>query len=88
VTWLNGWRVSTAASVWSYAGDGQLSTPPIVINGPVVEGSDSGNVYLLDASTGSQEWSGDTGAGVTALGAGQGTLIVISGSMVTAYVPQ
>jgi outer membrane protein assembly factor BamB len=86
--YLYGWTASTGTNVWSFAGDGQLSTPPIVINGLVAEGSASGNVYLLDSSTGTQEWSGNTGAGVTALGAGQGTLIVISGSVVTAYAPQ
>jgi len=86
--YLYGWKVSTDTNVWSFAGDGQLSTPPIVINGLVVEGSGSGNVYVLDASTGTQEWSANTGAAVTALGAGQGTLIVISGSIVTAYKPE
>jgi len=86
--YLYGWRVWNLANVWSFAGDNQLSTPPIVINGLVVEGSSSGNVYVLDASTGTQEWSANTGAAVTALGAGQGTLIVISGSIVTAFVPQ
>jgi outer membrane protein assembly factor BamB len=85
--YLYGWNVSAVRNVWSFAGDGELSTPPIVINGLVVEGSGSGNVYVLDAGTGTQEWSGSTGAGVTALSAGQGTLVVISGSIVTAYKP-
>jgi outer membrane protein assembly factor BamB len=84
---LYAWKVSTGTNVWRFTGDNQLSTPPIVINGLVVEGSGSGNVYLLDASTGRLEWLGSTGASVTALGAGQGELIVISGSIVTAYKP-
>ncbi|HLY05334.1 MAG TPA: PQQ-binding-like beta-propeller repeat protein [Rhizomicrobium sp.] len=85
---LYGWKVSSQVNVWSFAGDGGLSTAPIVVNGLVIEGSGSGEVYALDAGSGTQEWSDKTAGGVTALAAGQGTLIVVSGGVVTAYVPQ
>lgn len=85
---LYGWKLSTGTNIWSFTGDNQLSTPPIVVNGLVIEGSGSGEVYALDAATGTEEWSANTGAGVTALAAGQGTLVVISGGVITAYVPQ
>lgn len=85
---LYGWKVSTGTNIWSFAGDNSLSTPPIVVNGLVIEGSNSGEVYALDAATGTQQWSDNTGSGVTALAAGQGTLVVVSGGVITAYVPQ
>ncbi|HEY5048896.1 MAG TPA: PQQ-binding-like beta-propeller repeat protein [Rhizomicrobium sp.] len=84
---LYGWKTSTGTNLWSFTGDGQLSTPAIVVNAMVVEGSQSGEVYVLDALSGRQLWSDNTGAGVTSLAAGQGTLIVVSGSVVTAYKP-
>jgi outer membrane protein assembly factor BamB len=84
---LYGWKVSSGTNVWNFSGDGQLSTPPIAVNGLVIEGSGSGNVYALDAASGTQQWTDNTGAGVTALAAGQDMLVVISGSIVTAYAP-
>jgi outer membrane protein assembly factor BamB len=84
---LYAWKTSTETNIWTFTGDGQLSTMPIVINNMVVEGSQSGTVYVLDAATGSQLWSDKTGSGVTSLAAGQGTLIVVSGGVVTAYAP-
>jgi outer membrane protein assembly factor BamB len=85
---LYGWKLSTGTNIWTFAGDNELSTAPIVVNGLVIEGSASGEVYALDASTGTEEWSDNTGGGVTALAAGQGTLVVISGGVISAYVPQ
>jgi outer membrane protein assembly factor BamB len=84
---LYGWKTSTDTNIWSFAGDGELSTPAIVVNDMVVEGSQSGGVYVLDAKSGQELWSDMTAAGVTSLSAGQGTLIVISGDVVTAYTP-
>jgi outer membrane protein assembly factor BamB len=84
---LYGWKTSTDTNIWSFVGDGQLSTAAIVINDMVVEGSESGEVYVLDAKSGQQLWSDKTAAGVTSLSAGQDTLIVVSGDIVTAYGP-
>jgi outer membrane protein assembly factor BamB len=43
---------------WTFAGDGQLVTAPVVVNNTVLIGSSSGNVYGVDAGTGSQVWMG------------------------------
>jgi outer membrane protein assembly factor BamB len=84
---LFGWKTSTDTNIWTFTGDGQLSTAAIVINDLVVEGSGSGEVYALDARSGQELWSDKTAAGVTSLSAGQDTLIVVSGDIVTAYGP-
>ena len=84
---LYGWKTSTDTNIWTFTGDGQLSTAAIVINDMVVEGSQSGEVYALDAKSGQEMWSANSGAGVTSLSAGQNTLIVVSGNIVTAYGP-
>jgi outer membrane protein assembly factor BamB len=82
---------------WSFSGDGQLSSAPIVIDGVVVVGSSSGSVYAVDAGTGTQVWSGTAAAGISApnewfggqpltgLGAGEGYLVVPAGDSVTAW---
>lgn len=82
---------------WSFAGDGGLVTSPIVVNNYVFVGSSSGNLYGLDATTGSVLWTQNLGAGIpngnayaingqTGLSAGDGLLVVPAGNTVTAYV--
>jgi len=56
---------------WSFSGDGQLDSNPIVANGFVYEGSRSGEMYVLDERTGVVAWSGNLGAGVAATGEGK-----------------
>ena len=85
---------------WTFAGDGQLDTAPIVVAASgseyVVEGSASGTLYALDAATGGQVWSTNVGAKIpapdgqnavplTGLGAGQGLLVIPAGNNVYAY---
>jgi outer membrane protein assembly factor BamB len=48
--------------IWAFAGDGQLSTAPIVVNNVVFAGSVSGSVYAVDATDGSLRWSGKVGS--------------------------
>jgi len=79
--------LKTGALVWSFTGDGRLVTPPIVVNGLVVVGSLLGELYVVDEN-GKEVWSTLTPGPVTHIAAGLGTLIVISTSKVTAYVPQ
>jgi outer membrane protein assembly factor BamB len=64
-----------------------------VVNSYVFVGSSSGNLYALDATTGTQLWSQSLGAAIAAsnqvqsgLSAGDGLLIVPSGNSITAYV--
>jgi len=77
--------------LWSFKGDGALTTSPIVVNQAVIIGSSSGTVYALDATTGQQLWmsdaggplpSGDTSSGLTA---GDGLLVIPAGTQVVAY---
>ena len=49
---------TNGSSLWTFQGDGDLATAPIVIDGVVVVASSSGNVYALNASTGAVVWSG------------------------------
>lgn len=79
---------------WSFAGDGTLTGAPIVVNQYVFIGSTSGNLYALNAATGSQVWtqalgaqvdSGVNGIPYSGLAAGDGLLIVPAGTKVIAY---
>jgi outer membrane protein assembly factor BamB len=107
VYWLNpsthvltAQNVSDGAARWTFTGDGQLDTAPIILVGAggefVVEGSQSGRVYALDTNGNvawqgtvpsippPDEWNADQRAG---LGAGQGLLVVPAGNTVVAFAP-
>jgi outer membrane protein assembly factor BamB len=83
--------------LWSFTGDGQLVSAPIVINEAVFVGSSSGKVYAVNVTTGSKLWEGNAGASITGpdeqnliqpltgLGAGEGYLVVPAGSVLTAW---
>jgi hypothetical protein len=96
---LQGTALSNDQILWSFAGDGTLVTSPIVVNNFVFVGGSSGNLYALDATTGSQLWTKNLGAaiagpatggsatqGATGLAAGDGLLIVPAGNKVNAFV--
>jgi len=93
---LQGVTLSSGVSLWSFTGDGGLATAPVVVNQDVFVGSSSGNLYALDATSGSVLWQTNVGAGFTTtlpsggqplslLAAGDGLLVVPAGSSVTAY---
>src|SRR5262249_32478711 len=63
---LQGIKRSNTQVLWSFAGDGQLQTAPIVVNSYVFIGSASGNLYALDTATGQQAWSQNLGAPIPA----------------------
>ena len=84
---------------WSFAGDGQLTTAPIVVNNFVFIGSSGGNLYALNAATGVPFGSINLGAaiagsaggsnpyqGTSGLSAGDGLLVVPAGNTVNAFV--
>lgn len=89
--------ISTGALKWSFTGDGNLRSAPIVVNGTVYIGSGGGKLYALDASTGTNTWSGTVGAAVnapdehnllgplTGLGAGEGLIVVPASNLLVAY---
>jgi outer membrane protein assembly factor BamB len=81
-------NVADSDVAWSFAGDGQLAPSPIVVNGFVVVGSTSGRLYVLDGKTGAVEWSTKTGSAVTSLSAGQGALVVVGKTTISAYAPE
>jgi outer membrane protein assembly factor BamB len=92
---LQGGTLSALSSnntiLWSFTGDGALTTAPIVVNQAVIIGSSTGNVYALNAATGQQLWTINAGGALQApntlsgLAAGDGLLIVPAGNQVVAF---
>ncbi|MGH2506135.1 MAG: PQQ-binding-like beta-propeller repeat protein, partial [Ktedonobacteraceae bacterium] len=88
---LYGINLSNKDILWSFAGDGDLVTSPIIVNQYVIVGSSSGNLYALDSATGQQVWNVNVGVtipsgyGFSGLSAGHGLLIVPAGDSVIAY---
>ena len=89
--------ISTGAVKWSFTGDGNISSAPIVVNGTVYVGSTGGKLFALDENTGANVWTGTVGASVnrpdehnlseplTGLGAGEGLIVVPASNLVVAY---
>ena len=88
---------STMAPLWTFTGDGQLSSPPIVVGNHVYVGSLTGMLYAVDVATGLSPWSTNVGAPirppdehnvsepVVGLGAGQGLVVVPASTLLVAY---
>jgi outer membrane protein assembly factor BamB len=83
---------------WSFAGDGHIEAAPIVIDDTVLIGSASGNLYALNAQSGTVTWQTQVGAPIlgpdeynailrTGLGAGDGIVVVPASNLLTAYRP-
>jgi outer membrane protein assembly factor BamB len=83
--------------LWSFAGDGGLTSAPVIANQTIYIGSSSGTLFALNQS-GQQIWSTPVGAAIpapdeqnalltTGLGAGGGLLIVPTDSVLVAYGP-
>ena len=89
--------IGSGALKWSFTGDGNLSSAPIVVNGTVYIGSTSGNLFALNGTTGANGWIGTVGAPVnrpdehnsgvplTGLGAGEGLVVVPASNLVVAF---
>lgn len=89
--------ISSGILKWSFTGDGNLSSAPIVVNGIVYIGSTGGKLFALDASTGTNVWTGTVGAPVNrpdehntseplaGLGAGEGLIVVPASNLVVAF---
>ncbi len=89
--------LSTGKLSWSFSGDGQLTSAPIVINDRVIVGSATGAVFALSAASGATLWTSAAGAGInapdeqnfsaprTGLAAGDGYLVVPAGSTLTGW---
>jgi outer membrane protein assembly factor BamB len=97
---LTAFNTQTNATLWSFTGDGQLSTAPLTIGSYVVEGSTSGNLYVLNGENGKLATQVNVGAGIpgpdeqnvsqplTGLAAADGILVVPAGSQLSAYAPK
>jgi outer membrane protein assembly factor BamB len=81
---------------WTFVGDGNLATAPLLVNSYVFVGSNSGKLYVLDASTGAQlavialggapnsSFLGNV-VSWNGMGAGDGLLVVPVGNKVSAF---
>ena len=92
---------SSPTTRWTFAGDGNLVTAPLLINSFggsfVIAGSSTGTLYALDAATGVQLWAGFLGTAISApdeqnisapltgIAAGQGLLVVPAGNTLVAF---
>lgn len=94
---LNAITLAGSTQQWAFAGDGSLVTAPIVVDQSVIVGSSSGNLYALDATTGTVTWqvkAPSTIAGpdeqnvsqpLTGLAVADGILAVPAGNTLVAY---
>jgi alpha-tubulin suppressor-like RCC1 family protein/outer membrane protein assembly factor BamB len=98
-TALKGKDAATDFTLWSFTGDGQLATSPVVVDGLVYVGSATGKVWALDPSTGTPVWEGDAGAPISPrhefksqdlgvhIAAGQGLVVVPATNTLVAFAP-
>lgn len=64
---------------WTFNGDNQLDTPPLVVDGQyVVTGSALGHLYAVDATSGSSDWTQSLGGKVVQLAVGDSLLLVVT----------
>lgn len=103
VAYTNGtltcFNAASGATQWTFNGDGQLTTAPLDVSGYIIEGSGSGNLYVLDETTGQSVSTTSLGLPIpepneeglwdplTGLGAGNGVVIVPAGSVLFALGP-
>ena len=89
-------NVETGGHLWSYAGDGALNGPPVIQNGVVYFPSGSGRISAVSLATGTELWTDHAGAAIvptkdwpvhpaSALGLGDGLLVVPGDGQLTAY---
>jgi outer membrane protein assembly factor BamB len=92
---LRGVNAQNGQVLWSFAGDGGLTSAPLVVNQTIYIGSSSGTLYGLNTS-GQQIWSTNVGAPIpfsgeggatvtTGLGAGDRLLVVPTASTLVCY---
>jgi outer membrane protein assembly factor BamB len=85
--------IATGAPMWTFTGDGQLCTAPVVAGsgGQVFAGSRLGHVYEIDENTGAQRSVHDAGGAITCFSEtnmmtlGENHLLVPAGNQLVAY---
>lgn len=80
---LDGINLSTDSVQWTFNGDSQLDTPPVVVADQagdqfVVTGSSIGHLYAVEASSGSTVWTQTLNGKVEQLAVGDGLLVVVT----------
>lgn len=87
----------TNTILWSFVGDGALDMKPIVAGGYVYTGFGTGEIFLLDATSGRVAFSerlpsgnegnpGNAGPAI-AMAVGSNTLVVTEPDLLVAFVP-
>ncbi|MEO6079487.1 MAG: PQQ-binding-like beta-propeller repeat protein [Steroidobacteraceae bacterium] len=97
-TTLSAVNLTTGATLWSFSGDQNLVSAPLVIDNVVIVGSKLGAVYALNSSNGNVLWTGQvasdmgtadryggTVAPSAGLGLGNGYLLVPAGNTLTGW---
>lgn len=89
--------LTTDSFLWFFTGDGFLQSALLVVNNYVYVGSAQGNLYALDAATGQQVWTTNTGVSIpvvdeetssqplTGFAAAEGLLVVPTSTTLVAY---
>jgi outer membrane protein assembly factor BamB len=89
--------LATNVQKWSFAGDGTLTSAPLVVDQTVIVGSGAGRLYGVDAATGHVNWQVATGDSIpgpdeqnvsqplTGLAAANGILVVPASNTLFAY---
>jgi outer membrane protein assembly factor BamB len=92
---LVGVDIPSGQQLWSFGGDGGLTSAPVIVNQTIYIGSSSGTLFGLNTS-GQQIWTTQVGAAIpapdefndtltTGLGAGDGLLIIPTASILVSY---
>ncbi|HTV77307.1 MAG TPA: PQQ-binding-like beta-propeller repeat protein [Steroidobacteraceae bacterium] len=64
---------------WTFNGDNELNTPPIVVNDQyVIAGSSTGNLYAVDTTSGSTVWTQSLGNDIVQVAVGDGLLVAVT----------
>ena len=94
---LIAYDLETLSTLWSFSGDGTLSSAPIIVNSTVFIGGASGMLYALNLTTGKLKWKENFGASISApdehnvsqpltgLAAGDNIVIIPAGNKLVAY---
>jgi outer membrane protein assembly factor BamB len=94
---LKAFDINTNAVLWSFAGDGFLQSAVLVVNNYVYVGSSQGKLFAVDAATGQQVWTTNTGSSIpyvdeqnlsqplTSFAAGEGLLVIPTSTKLIAY---
>jgi outer membrane protein assembly factor BamB len=93
---LSATSLSTGFETWTFKGDGNLDSAPIVAGSTVLIGSGSGRLYGLSSATGKLLWSTKTGAPIygpdehnavelTGLASAGGLIVVPASTTLVAY---